>query len=345
MELSLERSDYRIFSVSPRPRDGAPQQYWSRMRDTIDWSESYGCTGMLIFVANDSAIDPWVMAQSALARTRRFCPLVAVNPVYMHPFTAAKMIFSLTWLYERRVYLNLVAGAALSHLDALNEHLSSEERYARLAEYVRIVMDLLTSRRPVTFKGTFYAVNNLQLPCGVPPSLLPECLISGQSEAARSLSERLGLTRVQTLQQSLEAGVESSGIYFGLVTRPDEGSAWAAANDLFPADAEGQSILDASMSNTDSVWKHKLRKESERPALTASGFWLGPFLNHKSDGPYFVGSYKSAASLIAKLMERGVDTFILELAPNEREYEHAAVAFAMAGRPLAEPAAAVQHAG
>ena len=46
--------------------------------------------------------------------TERLSPLIAVNPISMHPFTAAKCISSLANLYSRKVFLNMVAGTALS---------------------------------------------------------------------------------------------------------------------------------------------------------------------------------------------------------------------------------------
>jgi len=37
-------------------------------------------------------------------------PLVAVQPVYMHPYSVAKMVSTLAFLHQRRVFLNMVAG-------------------------------------------------------------------------------------------------------------------------------------------------------------------------------------------------------------------------------------------
>ena len=43
--------------------------------------------------------------------TKNLCPLVAVNPVYMHPFAAAKMVSSFALMYQRKVYLNMITDS------------------------------------------------------------------------------------------------------------------------------------------------------------------------------------------------------------------------------------------
>jgi alkanesulfonate monooxygenase len=53
--------------------------------------------------------------------TSTFLPLVALQPVYQHPYTVAKTIASLALLYDRRVCLNLVAGGNRADLAALND--------------------------------------------------------------------------------------------------------------------------------------------------------------------------------------------------------------------------------
>jgi alkanesulfonate monooxygenase SsuD/methylene tetrahydromethanopterin reductase-like flavin-dependent oxidoreductase (luciferase family) len=57
-----------------------------------------------------SLVDPWLVAQLVIQATTTLCPLVAVQPVYLHPYAAAKMVATLGHLHGRRVYLNMLAG-------------------------------------------------------------------------------------------------------------------------------------------------------------------------------------------------------------------------------------------
>jgi alkanesulfonate monooxygenase len=56
---------------------------------------------LLIFTDNDS-MDPWAAAQFLLEHTATLVPLVAVQPLYMHPFTAARKVTTLSSMYGRR---------------------------------------------------------------------------------------------------------------------------------------------------------------------------------------------------------------------------------------------------
>ena len=42
-----------------------------------------------------------------IGATGTLCPLVAIQPLAMHPYSVAKMVTSLAFLHGRRVYLNI----------------------------------------------------------------------------------------------------------------------------------------------------------------------------------------------------------------------------------------------
>jgi alkanesulfonate monooxygenase len=329
--MAIGSSNIRVFSVWPRSRENDPETVITGIRQTARWSEQFGCTGTLIPTSNDSLFDPWVAAQAVLSDTASFSPLVALNPIYMHPFTAAKIVSSLTYLYNRRIYINLVAGAALSHQRALDDDLDHDARYHRLAEFTDLLIELLASPAPVSFQGNFFTTRNLQLLNRPAAHFFPEFLMAGQSTSAWALAKRCGGTLMQMLQPSMAAGVSSNGVYFGLITRPTEESARAAARSLFPEDADSHGVLDFSMRNTDAEWKNRMRVfGTESTSIAGTGFWAGPFANYRSDGPWVVGSYERATDLVYQLLCHNVDTFILELVPDKSEYEHASLVFEQA---------------
>ncbi|HEX2094418.1 MAG TPA: LLM class flavin-dependent oxidoreductase [Longimicrobiaceae bacterium] len=330
-----------VFTISPRTLD--PREYWRNIEKVVDWSERYGCTGVLIFTGNDTFVDPWLVAQTVCIRTASLSPLVAVNPVYMHPFTAAKMISSLAYLYGRRVFLNMVTGTALSYQEALDDHLSHDERYDRLLEYLQVIDSLLRGEGLTTYGGRYYRVTDLQLSLPFPASLLPGVLLAGQSEAARRVCRAAGATGMQMLPAEREEGVNGAGgVHFGIVTRPTGDEAWEAARSLFPESPEDQEILEFSMENTDAVWKRRMWLASRDPELVSTGYWLAPFRNFKADCPYFVGDYERVAGLVARLVDRGVECFILDLPAREEEFRHVSAAFGMAAEQLGGVPAGVE---
>src|SRR5689334_13726612 len=102
------RQKLQIFSTSPSSVT-APDNYSRRIADVARWSEAAGCTGILVYTDNSLA-DPWLVSQIVIESTQTLCPLVAVQPVYMHPYTVAKMVSTLGFLHGRRLFLNMVAG-------------------------------------------------------------------------------------------------------------------------------------------------------------------------------------------------------------------------------------------
>jgi alkanesulfonate monooxygenase len=337
VKISLPGRTVDVFTISPRTID--PELYWTNIESVSSWSEKYECTGILIFTGNDVYVEPWLVAQRTVAETS-LCPLVAVNPVYMHPFTVAKMISSVAYLYRRPVFLNMVTGTALSYLEGLGDDLDHDQRYDRLLEYVTIVSDLVDgrSRTPTRFSGTYYDVANLQILPPVPDELRPRFLLAGQSDAARRVCEECGAIGMRMLPPELDAaGLGTRGVHFGVVTRETEDAAWDAARQLFPRDDEGRLILEASMANTDSVWKSRL-KQAAQLETSNPHYWLDPFLSFKADCPYFVGAYDAVRDLVVQLVEGGVDTVILDIPAHEAEFRHVDVAFRRAGDELARSA-------
>jgi alkanesulfonate monooxygenase len=103
------KTELEIFSTCPQSAGADRAQYVAQIADVARWSEEAGYRGILVYTDN-SLVDPWLVSQLILESTETLCPLVAVQPIYMHPYTAAKMVASLAFLHERRIFLNMLAG-------------------------------------------------------------------------------------------------------------------------------------------------------------------------------------------------------------------------------------------
>lgn len=110
----------RAFSCSV-VRARTPQACWSNILDGIEWSEKYGRCGVLPHDRNDAFTSPWLAAQLALARIKRLSPVFDVDPIHMTPISAAGPASSLTQIHGHRIYLNIITGTALSHLEAMRD--------------------------------------------------------------------------------------------------------------------------------------------------------------------------------------------------------------------------------
>ena len=324
---SIDSQEIEVFSTCPQSKDVSTEEYLRRVRAVASWSDRAGYRGILVYTDN-GIVDPWLVSQVILESTERLCPLVAIQPVYMHPYTVAKMITSYAYLHHRRIFLNMLAGGFKNDLIALGDDTPHDERYERTVEYTQIILGLLRGES-VTVAGRYYNVENLKLTPPLPDELFPGVLISGSSEAGLAAADAIGATAVKYPkppgEEESDEGVDS-GIRIGIVARETTEEAWRVALERFPADRKGQVTHALAMKVSDSKWHEQLSELGEQP-IGESPYWLGPFKNYKTFCPYLVGSYDEVSAEIGRYLGVGFRTFILDIPPAEEELEHTAVAF------------------
>jgi alkanesulfonate monooxygenase len=327
-----ERSVVR-YSTCPPYRSGDGDAYRRQVCDVARWSEEAGCEGILVYTDN-GLLDTWLVSQLIIQCTSKLSPLVAVQPVYMHPYTVAKMISTLSLLHGRRIDLNIVAGGFKNDLLALDDRTPHDKRYARLTEYTAIVRRLLEGGPSVTFKGDFYSVTNLSLVPALDPTLVPRILLSGSSPEGLAAAKTLGALPVCYPEPASQTewrqdGQREFGIRVGIIGREDEEEAWRIARERFPEDRRGQATHQLAMKVSDSAWHRQL--SAIAPQLTAeSAYWMVPFQNYKTFCPYLVGSYERVGEELGRYLASGCRAIILDVPPNATEMRHVALSIAAA---------------
>jgi alkanesulfonate monooxygenase len=327
----MSQTMVRIFATCPQSSAVERDSYLQNVKDVARWSEEAGCEGILVY-SDNSQVNPWLVTQIIIQNTTRLCPLVALQPAYMHPYSVANLISSLAHLHGRRIHLNLLAGGFKNDLTALNDMTPHDKRYERLVEYTTIIRQLLASQDPVIYSGEFYVVNKLKIAPPLPHDLMPGLFVSGSSEAGMRTATVLGATAVKYPQpaeceRADPAASIPYGIRVGIVAREREEKAWQVAHARFPEDRKGQLTHQLAMKTSDSAWHRQL---SELGSEADSPYWLWPFENYKTFCPYLVGNYERVAAELAKYMDRGYATFILDIPPNQEELEHISLVFSRA---------------
>jgi len=332
----LQQKCLRVFSTAPQSSAMDRDSYVANVVDVARWSEEAGCEGILIYTDN-SLVDPWLVAQIIIQNTQKLCPLVAVQPAYLHPYAVAKVVASLGHFYGRRVYLNMVAGGFKNDLSALNDTTPHDKRYARVVEYTTIIQELLKSPAAVSYQGEFYVVDKLRMTPPLPAELMPGVLVSGSSEAGLSAATALGAIAVK-YPQPAESEIDcresatTYGVRVGIVARKSEDEAWQTAHARFPEDRKGQLTHKLAMKTSDSLWHKQLSQMASEGRSGGSPYWLWPFENYKTFCPYLVGSYERVAQELAKYISRGYVTFILDIPPTQEEMAHINQVFEQARR-------------
>lgn len=321
-----------VFATCPPSKDVDGPAYLQHVADAARWSEQVGCRGILVY-SDNSLVDAWLVSQLIIQATETLCPLVAVQPVYMHPYSAAKMIATLGRLHGRRVYLNMLAGGFKNDLVALNDTTPHDECYERTVEYTLIVKRLLFEPAQISFDGRYFQVRNLKLTPSLPEHLQPGVLISGSSPAGMAAARAIGATAVQYPGPSeligegqRPNGIET-GIRVGIVAMDTAEAAWDVAHRRFPKDRKGQLAQQLATKVSDSHWHHRLSELDERPGPEDSPYWLGPFQNYKTFCPYLVGSYRRVAEELAAYVGLGFKTFVLDIPHSKEELDHVGIVF------------------
>jgi alkanesulfonate monooxygenase len=319
-----------LFATCPQSKDLSPDVYRRRVAEVAQWADRAGYRGILVYTDN-SLVDPWLVAQIVIEASDQLCPLVAVQPVYLHPYAVAKMVSSFGHIYGRRVYLNMVAGGFRNDLLALGDQTAHDERYARVVEYTLLVKRLLHGER-VSFDGSYYSVTNLSLTPPLPPELFPGIFVSGSSDAGVAAAQAIGATAVKypkppNEEVSISADGAGIGMRVGIIARDDDTHAWKVARARFPDDRQGQVTHGLAMKVSDSQWHHELSRLGTRAPSATNPYWLGPFENYKTFCPYLVGSYERVADELARYIGLGFGTFIVDIPPDQEELEHTGVAF------------------
>src|SRR5262249_60139785 len=144
-----------VFSTCSQSKDVDKSLYLRNVADVARWSEEAGCKGILVYTDNSIA-DPWLVGQVIVQNTERLSPLVAVQPVYLHPYSVAKMVSTFGYLHNRRLYLNMVAGGFANDLAAMGDRTPHDRRYDRLVQYTLIIKQLLDRAGAGRFSSVFH---------------------------------------------------------------------------------------------------------------------------------------------------------------------------------------------
>lgn len=324
----------QLFTTCPPSSDWKAGEYLQRVIAVARWSEQCGCTGILVY-SDNRLVDPWLISQTIIESTKKLSPLVAIQPIYMHPYSVAKLIASFGFMHRRRVYLNMVAGGFKNDLNALNDPTPHDQRYARLVEYTTIILNLLRSQGLVSYAGDFYTVDRLKMSPPLPTELTPGVFVSGSSEAGVAAAQALNATAVKYPKSSAEEEslpeMGDWGLRVGVIARPDAREAWRIARSRFPEDRKGQLTHQLAMKVSDSEWYQQLSEAP--PEVPDSPYWLLPFQNYKTMCPYLVGSTEVVGDEIARYAALGYRKFILDIPPSLEDLGFTTAAFTHALEP------------
>lgn len=291
------------------------KDYLEAIASVSGWADRDGWDAILVYTDHKQA-DPILIAQYIIEKTNKLRPLIAIQPIYTHPFYLAKTISTFSFLYGRQIGINLVAGGFPLDLQSLGDNTPHDKRYDRLVEYGKIVRGLLSAKGVLSFSGKYYQVSNTKLPLPIPKELFPFFTAAGSSGAGAAAALALDACAVRYLLPAYEYGGKpfdpriAHGARLGIIVRNTRDEAWAAANRRYPPSKDGAMIREYSDSLSDSTWVKELGKAIAIPE--GHPYWLGPYRNYQSSCPFLVGDFEEVVTELVAYIRLGIRTFLLE---------------------------------
>ena len=229
--------------------EGARQLSQEYLQQVAIAADSLGYEGVLIPTGR-SCEDPWVVAASLIAVTKKLKFLVAVRPGLHQPALAARMAATFDRLSGGRLLVNLVTGGDQTELEGDGVFLDHATRYEQSAEFIRIWREILArSHRgeSLDYEGKHLSVKGAKLLFPPVQAPHPPVYFGGSSPAAHELAaeqteayltwgeppadvaKKIADVRAKA---ALHGRTVKFGIRLHVIVRETDGEAWQAAEAL-----------------------------------------------------------------------------------------------------------------
>lgn len=305
---------------------------WERNRDLILQAERLGFDSTLIAQHtvnphHDSLdqLEAWTSAAAVAALTSKIEIIAAIKPFLYHPVVLAKMAQQIEHISQGRFAINLVN--AWNRIEAVNAGIhfaEHDERYAYGAEWIQVVQRLLRGER-VSHDGQHFHIRDYELRPHDTYRPRPLIYVGGESEPARNLVSGHGdvwfingqpLDDVRALIADVRQRprADLAAIRFGLsafvIARPTARAAQEAYEHLLALSLKDDALKAQKRTHIDpNSVMHQTFSKSTRVGSnggTAAGL---------------VGSYDEVTQRIADFHDAGIELFMLQFQPFEREME------------------------
>jgi alkanesulfonate monooxygenase len=290
------------------------EDYYSYIKNIIELTERYNFYGTLIYY-NHETLDPWQVISIILNNSKTLKPLIAVQPYVMPPFYLAKVIQTISYIYNRQVCLNFITGNNSRELDAIREPLDHDQRYERLEDFINSFLSVLNSKESSTYQGKYYSHKDLRLKPTMDKNVFPKIYLSGMSDSNINLANRVAevaLTKAEPIDDFYKnyfgkfknKNIEL-GIRIGIIARKDSSQAFEIANERFQPSRKSiiTSNILSKRSDNETIRRLNTMALKEKDNVNNT-FYTGGILAGKTNNSYLVGSYTEVAKYILQYKER-----------------------------------------
>ncbi|WCM90356.1 FMNH2-dependent alkanesulfonate monooxygenase [Acidovorax sp. NCPPB 3576] len=333
--------------------EGARQLSHDYVKQVAVAADSLGYEGVLIPTGR-SCEDPWVVASSLVAVTRRLKFLVAVRPGLHQPSLAARMAATFDRLSGGRLLINLVTGGDQVELEGDGVFLDHAARYEQSAEFIRIWREILTRSHDggtFDYEGKHLSVKGAKLLFPPLQKPYPPVYFGGSSAAAHDLAAEQveayltwGEPPAEVAKKVADVREKAArlgrtvkfGIRLHVIVRETDAEAWAAAESLISR-VKDETVVQAQavFARMDSEGQRRMAalhaggaKRSRADLEISPNLWAGVGLVRGGAGTALVGDPQTVADRIKEYAALGIDTFVMSGYPHlEEAYRFAELVF------------------
>lgn len=283
--------------------------------------------------------EPWAVSSFLARETRTFRFMIAFQPGFLNPVTAARMTASLQRATGGRALFNIITGGGGPAQLWWGDSVAHDDRYQRTQEFLDVLRGVWQGG-PFNYQGKFYQVNDAGLAEPLNHESFPEIYFSGSSDAALAsasqhadyylswlepfaqLKEKFDRVkqRTQTLGRKIKCAVRVD-----IIARPTEEEAWAEVRKGFERldPHEVARLRQGQAGDSVGVSRQQLGQpgniSSYRDLIIEPNIWSGFNLLRGGQANGIVGSYQQVAERLDQLVQLGADAFILASTPHLEE--------------------------
>lgn len=275
--------------------------------------------------------EPLPLIGALVRETRRLNFMLAYRPGLLPPTLFAQAVNTLSWMSDKRISLNIVAGISPEEQAYYGDYLQHDARYHRTAEYLAILHRFWRGETPITHEGEHYRFTGARLGLPFKDGERPRIYLSGASALAQQIAIdwsdcwlRYGDTPegiAEAGRRALQAG-RSVGVRMHVLARETRAEALAELDDMMAhGDEAHRRNVQAFAKTCDS---EAVRKSFELAARAPDNWaspmlWTGAVAYRGGPALCVVGSYEEVANYLFEYKRAGVSEFILSGWPTRAE--------------------------
>jgi alkanesulfonate monooxygenase len=166
----------------------------------------------------------------------------------------------------------------------------------------------------------------------LPEDLRPRIFAAGSSDANRRLVEQAGDVMIThpepadmfagQFMAARKASGREVGVRVGIVARPAEEEAWAAALNGHSVDRAAQ-IRTLLKRESHSDWNRRMANLAAQGDVFDGVYWTGFYRTGRTGAPLLVGDYDTVARYVQRYIDLGVSKLLLATVSTEDDFRHA----------------------